>query len=659
MPSPESRRTISQSWYRLTGCPALMPALGLMGGIAFFNCLPQFWLPFVIACILGGSAGLIFKKAQLSILFFSLILGCGDAYLFRPTPMPAPLIPEGEARLGGVVRDYEEGDNCDRILLEVSSVMGADSIVHTGFKPFYCEISHNPSGTEHIGIGDEISLNCEDIKSQPASPEFMGDRDSRSYYRSKGITASAVSFRSEILVTGHHSTFTGYFRLLRQKLTDIIYGSPLNAETSFFLASVLLGDDTYFGSDEKDKFRSIGIAHVLALSGFHLGIIIMILSLAFYPLKVLKRRARLRFLLIIAGIWLYCCITGLLAPVVRAAVVASVFLLAKVLQRRTNPFNSLAVAALVLLLPCPQNLWSPGFQLSFLAVVSMTLFADRLNPFSHRRHPRLRKIAEYFTVPFSAVIGTAPLVIYYFHSFPLCFVLSNLLAVWLFPLILFGGVIILICGAFGFYPLWLCVSTDWLYDLMIRLGEALGAMPAGSIDNLYPPAASAIMFTLAVILAGLWLNRRHRLTGTAVIASLTVALTLSFSAGAEAATEEGILLHSGKSQVLIYRNDNNVRLYTDSKPQFMKRKLSWANRRAENYYKIYGLTPPDTIYSMDEAPAKYLPASPDTLSAPKSPAKNHKGHKSDKSDRSDRSHKSKKPSKTFAPPSRKYSPDEL
>lgn len=214
-------------------------------------------------------------------------------------------------------------------------------------------------------------------------------------------------------------------------------------------------------------------------------------------------------------------------------------------------------------------------------------------------------------------------------------------------------------GAIGFYPAWLCGLTDSLYRLMTWLGEAIDSLPMKSIDNLYPSGFAALSFTLAVILTGLWLNRRGRISGTAALVSMAIALTLSFSPETRACAEEGVLMRSGKSHVLLHRKDKEVRLYTDCRPQFARRKLAWTNRRAENYYKIHGITPPDTIYPMEQAPAKYrpAPAKPDTAGS--RPYNN----KSEKSDRPDKSKKTKETKKSARPqnrpPSRKYSPEEL
>ena len=215
---------------------------------------------------------------------------------------------------------------------------------------------------------------------------------------------------------------------------------------AFYIATIT-GDDSFLTDDSREEYSRSGLAHILALSGLHVAIIATVIAALLFPLHLMRQR-KLRYIITIVILWIYAIVTGLSPSVTRAVVMTSMFLIALMIERRNSSLNALCFAALVILLFSPMSLYSIGFQLSFCAVASILIFANRMNPISPRH-----KIAYHFTslitVSISAMIGTGLISAYYFHTFPVYFLLSNIIVLLILPFVLGGGILLTLLLAFG------------------------------------------------------------------------------------------------------------------------------------------------------------------------------------------------------------------
>ena len=189
--------------------------------------------------------------------------------------------------------------------------------------------------------------------------------------------------------------------------------------------AMALGDRSRITNDLRDIYSISGASHVLALSGLHLGIIYMLLSM----LVGWRRLGALREVVVIGGIWSYALFTGLSPSVVRAAVMITVFALTSLLHRRRMSLNALALTAIVMLVAEPMHLYDVGFQMSFLAVLAILLFYRPLYRLVSaewlQAHPLLKWGWAMVVVSCCAQLGVAPLTAYYFGRFSVYFLLTN------------------------------------------------------------------------------------------------------------------------------------------------------------------------------------------------------------------------------------------
>jgi len=162
------------------------------------------------------------------------------------------------------------------------------------------------------------------------------------------------------------------YEFVFQKQSDAVTDIPekvLGEERGAYVSGVMFGDKSNLNSDTKSAFRRAGISHILAVSGLHVGILIAIINIL---LKKVKRKLRLPILwgfiiLLVVG-------SGFSPSVLRASLMAGIYLVADSLGYRYNMLNSLMVAGSIILMAVPYHLFNIGFLLSFTATLGIGLF---------------------------------------------------------------------------------------------------------------------------------------------------------------------------------------------------------------------------------------------------------------------------------------------
>lgn len=250
------------------------------------------------------------------------------------------------------------------------------------------------------------------------------------------------------------------------------------------LAAMTLGEKTHISQSTREIYREVGASHVLALSGLHLMIIYAVVSL----LVSWRRIRTLSQVLIVLAIWAFAFLTGLSPSVVRSASMITLYALLSVGYRNKMSVNTLAFVAIVMLIINPLSLYDFGFQLSFMAVLSIVLvnplLYDLIPLHIQQHHPLLNWLWGLTAVSLSAQIGTAPLVAYYFGYFSTVFLLTNYIVIPLSTFILYLAPLLLL---FSWWP-WgvgaMASILSFLVNLMNSLLERIASLPLCSIDGI-------------------------------------------------------------------------------------------------------------------------------------------------------------------------------
>lgn len=461
----------------------------------------------------------------------------------------------------------------------------AEVLFHAVGKPFAASLLI-PSTERDYEVGDHILFRgtLEAADNRTDIP-YETDYNSGAYVA--GVTATAYVAPDEITVTGHSPGIITWADRMRGSLTDIIYSSPISSPTAWFLNATLLGDDSYLEPEVREEFRASGTAHYLALSGFHVGIIAMIAGFLLFPMKAWRRAGRLRHLAVIGLIWFYALITGLTPSVVRAATLISVFLLARVLQRQSNPFNSLAVAAILILAVSPRALFSVGFGMSFGAVAAILLFARALNPFTPRQRVAY-VLTEYVAVTVAATLGTGLFAAVCFHRFPLLFLPANLFAALLLPLTMGLGLLLMALTSMGLDAWWLGSAIDWLYGLSHSSFGFIASLPFAEIKGIFMPWPAVVAAIASLCFLACALNLRKRFYTLMTLALLAVTAGLWLLCAERIPESELFVTRASARTDIVARNGRNCYLITtahENDRDYVRRQLT---RRYGDYLASRG-----------------------------------------------------------------------
>lgn len=282
------------------------------------------------------------------------------------------------------------------------------------------------------------------------------------------------------------------------------------APKAALLASLLIGYKDEVEQDDLKSFAATGAMHVLAVSGMHAGLIYVALLFVFTG-SVKSRKLKIwQGFLIISLLWLYAMITGLSASVVRAALMFTLLELGRsFLERDGKMFNTLFAAAYLQLLISPLNLIDVGFQLSYLAVFGILYFYPAMNRWYQPPTRALSLLWQMGLVSVAATLGTLPVSLFFFKSFPLWFIPVNMLVVPLSSLIIYLG---MCCLVFSYVPL-LGTALIWLtsqgLDIMMWPMRFFASLPGASISGFSFDLGDAWLLGAAVLMLGAAVNARQ------------------------------------------------------------------------------------------------------------------------------------------------------
>lgn len=261
----------------------------------------------------------------------------------------------------------------------------------------------------------------------------------------------------------------------------------IDEDSYAIITAMTLGDKSTLTPTIREAFSITGAGHVLAISGLHLGILYMMVSL-------LVRGLRLRMVtqvMTIILIWAFAFLVGMTPSVVRSATMLTVYGLLSLGYRQKMSINVLAFTAIVLLVIHPQSLFDIGFQMSFLAVLAILVFFPLFNGiFSERwlmEHRLVRWLWGMTALSLSAQIGVAPLVAFYFHRFSTYFLISNFVVIPCAYLILIGALLLFITRL----PV-LATALAAIVTFMHHTLDAIATLPYASID-IHPNLSQTIL----------------------------------------------------------------------------------------------------------------------------------------------------------------------
>ena len=244
---------------------------------------------------------------------------------------------------------------------------------------------------------------------------------------------------------------------LRMRLLGRMQSGPLDARYAGVAEALTLGWRADIDPATQASYRDAGIAHLLAVSGLHVGLVAAMVGMMLFWVGRERRGRIVRGSIQLAAVWLFALTTGMAPSTVRAALMFSLFIVSDIVGRRTPKLNLLAAAAIIMLVVNPMLLFDVGWQLSFSAVAGILLAMPVITAFRN-------KLYQAAMVSVVATTATLPVTLVTFLRFQPYFLVANVLIVPLSAFIL------------GFSLLYMaipCCTTAWPVEMLLRATEAV------------------------------------------------------------------------------------------------------------------------------------------------------------------------------------------
>lgn len=525
-------------------------ALLMMAGIALGFQAPTSAMPML--CVSAALAGLLLlgrrRTRAAGCLLLTFLLG---AALGIRTANPT-LPPEGDAQVTGVAAgevDFRAEKGQVRVILRDVTLNG-ERIASGAYWTYYLKTDENIP--DFLTPGARISMTAEVY--HPQGQRNPHGYDFRQALRQKNIliglygAAKLQALPDGLSLYGLAARFN---HRMAQTLRDVC-----GEEAGQLASAVLLGMRDEVPDEEQEQFRRLGIAHILSVSGFHVGVLVALLALLMMPV----RHRRLRMTLTLPMLLAYAFLTGGNAPAVRAVLLWALVCWGQIRHKRVLMPHVLCASAMIQLMFAPAQLFSASFQMTYGVMAAICGITAQTAPNAQKKRGWKGKILSLLSVSAAAQFGVLLPELYWFGRVPLLGIAVNVLLVTGMNVLLLLDWVTLLLTPIPWLAALPGAATRAVSEGFLHLVNALGRFAPTLWTR--QPDAWVVLGWLLVFAALLpfgksrnrWQNRKKRLPMLAAGAVLmaTILLPAPFSG------TEYIQLDMGDADAAVLRQEKHV-----------------------------------------------------------------------------------------------------
>ena len=298
-------------------------------------------------------------------------------------------------------------------------------------------------------------------------PLNPGQFDYKHYLEKQHIYGQLVLKRNELLQLKHQrKSVRGQANRIRKYIHKSLMKYHFKTEELAIINALILGQRQDISREIYTHYTNAGAIHILAVSGLHIGILLLILNTLLKPIELFKHGKLIKMISLIILLWLYAILAGVSASIVRATTMFTIVAIGMHLQRPSNIYNTLAVSIFLILIFKPLFLFDVGFQLSYAAVFSIITIQPLLYTIIKPKFWIIDKLWQILTVTLAAQLGILPISLFYFHQFSGLFWLSNLVVIPFLGIILLGGLITITLAILQILPQGVATSFGLVIHFM-------------------------------------------------------------------------------------------------------------------------------------------------------------------------------------------------
>jgi competence protein ComEC len=376
---------------------------------------------------------------------------------------------------GTVIEQPELSNDYARMLIASDSIISQNNVHRINIK-ILCRIYRNKYSEQLDKIvlfGDDVSI--EGKLQQLPHKRNPGEFDYGNYLKIHGINAIFATYGFDKIIIKGNSPLDFYIEKIIYPVKTYcsqVIDRFIPGNESEFLKGIVLGERSGITKEAKESFINAGVAHIIAVSGLNVAYVLICVGvlLTFVPVKY-----KYKIFILILFLIFYMNLTGNAPSIVRAVIMASVFLLSRLLERKPNPYSIISFSALIILAIDPQQLFDSGFILSFSAVLSIVYFYPKLEKLISKLkfykgleegnllHKAIRLIITYLLVTSAAQIGILPITAIMFEKISVVSLFTNLIVIPLSNVAL----------AIGFLVILTSLVSSWLAGIFASAASVI------------------------------------------------------------------------------------------------------------------------------------------------------------------------------------------
>lgn len=479
-------------------CVGIVFGSSLLDGGSFSFSEPLFLL-FVSLLVVGILVDIVFKKSL--YFFYSLFALVGLLITLLSYP-DKPTVPFNDRV--GVVAVIESSAKEQRKWLssQVKVIATRDSVrgwQEANFGAFLLvdTLSHSIQQTKNQPqVGDTITYHSR-LRSVEGG---YGD-----YLARRGVQGRFYIWNWDIIGRSDTSStpFSQRIEELRERTAQRIYSIDSSAlDATSIMSAMTIGVKDRLPYETVKDYRDAGVAHILAISGLHIGIVVVLLNMLFSSLKLWHRVGRIVFsIVVVLALWAYAVFAGMSPSVERAAIMFTLYQLATMLNRTGASLNVLSAAAIIILLIDPLSFFDIGFQLSFAAMIGISTLFRPLFLSLRPRGAILRGAWGTVCIALAAQLTVLPLSVFHFGTLPLMGLVFSIL-IWITVPLIISSTLLYLVSSLSFIGL-VGLKTTELQNLIFG---ATSSAPWSVIEGLSMPLWLLILIYFLIFCFIAWFS---------------------------------------------------------------------------------------------------------------------------------------------------------
>ncbi len=418
--------------------------------------------------------------------------------------------------------------------------------------------------TARVQYGDQLIIPA---KYNPVDPPFVPAQfNYKKYLGYQNIFYQAYLYPKQyrLISSNQGNPLIAHALHFRKSLVDKLKLNMGDTDAIAVASTLILGYKADLSNDVLQAYSKTGTVHVLSVSGAHVAIVYILLNFSLSFLNGYKAGRVFKAILIITLIWYYSMLTGFSPAVCRAALMISFFIAGKTFNRHINTLNLMSVSALILLIYDPYFIADAGFQLSYLAVFGLIIFQPVVYKWFKFKNKLADKLWALCSVSLAAQVITFPLSAFYFHQFPVYFLISNLFIIFPSAIIMYSGFAYLLLPQTPYLSKFLAAVLENTIIIMNKCLLFVEHLPFAVIGKLWLYTYEYILLYVIIFCLFYFLYDKKRwLLKTIIISCLILSISISMKYYGVLVSNNIAWLNLGRHQGVIFKHGNEAVVLTD------------------------------------------------------------------------------------------------